>query len=116
MSGLGALNQRRRRRRTNSLTYVVPKSPLEKFLPFLNLGLCAILIVSGILAARGGGAGDEDEGGDSRHSQTASQFGWLGLGNLPAIVYGVVIVAKMVMASVDPEKELNALRYGYKGA
>lgn len=108
-SGLGALNQRRRRRRTNSVSFAVPKSPLEKHLPYLNIGLCVILILSGVLAHRMGG--DEETRSHHRH-----QFGWLGLGNLPAIVYGVIVVAKMVMASVDPERELQKLRYEYKGA
>lgn len=108
-SGLGTLNQRRRRRRTNSLSYMVPKSPLEKHLPYLNIGLCGILILSGMLANRV--VGEED--GEIHHNH---QFGWLGLGNLPAIVYGVVIIAKMVMASVDPERELQKLKYEYKGA
>lgn len=110
-SGMGTLNQRRRRRRTNSLSYVVPKSPLEKHLPYLNIGLCVILILSGVLANRVVG---EDEDGKAHHSH--NHFGWLGLGNLPAIVYGVVIIAKMVMASVDPERELQKLKYEYKGA
>ncbi|CAN8103412.1 unnamed protein product [Discula destructiva] len=108
-SGLGTLNQMRRRRRTNSVSFVVPKSPLEKHLPYLNVGLCVILILSGILANRVGG--DEESRSHHRH-----HFGWLGLGNLPAIVYGVVLIAKMVMASVDPERELQRLRYDYKGA
>lgn len=111
-SGLGALNQMRQRRRTNSLMYETPKSPLEKHLPFLNIGLCIILIMSGVLANR---AGNEDEG-RSHDTHRHSQFGWLGLGNLPALVYAVVMIAKMVMASVDPERELGALKYGYKGA
>lgn len=88
--------------------FVVPKSPLEKHLPYLNVGLCVILILSGVLANR---VGEEDSGRSHRH-----QFGWLGLGNLPAMVYGVILVAKMVMASVDPESELQKLRYEYKGA
>jgi hypothetical protein len=32
------------------------------------------------------------------------------------VVYGVVLLAKMVMASVDPESELSGLKYQYKGA
>jgi hypothetical protein len=40
----------------------------------------------------------------------------IGLGNLPAIIYAVVLAAKMVMASVDPEMELGGLKYEYKGA
>lgn len=78
-------------------------SPLEAWLPYLNLGLCAVLVAMGLVAgARGRGA----EG----------WAGILGLGNLPALVYGVVLAAKMVMASVDPERELAGLRYQYKGA
>lgn len=34
---------------------------------------------------------------------------------LPALVYGVVLVVKVVMGSVDVG-ELEGLRYGYKGA
>lgn len=120
LSGLGALDRRRRRRRrsrANSLTHEAPKSPLERHLPFLNMALCAILILFGLSAARGenqsGGGGDDDE--SQRHSHHHN-FGWLGLGNLPALVYVVTIIAKVVMASVDPERELAALKYGYKGA
>lgn len=113
---MGALDQvRRYRRRRSSLTssgpgHAVPKTPLERWLPYLNMGLCAILVVSGLLAGRGGG----EEASVPR--QRRDQYGLLGLGNLPAIVYAVVILAKVVMASVDPERELAALRYGYKGA
>lgn len=49
-------------------------------------------------------------------STEKASFGHVGLGNLPAIVYIVVLVAKVVMGSVDPEKELAALKYGFKGA
>lgn len=113
-SGLGTLDRRRRRRRrTNSLTYEVPKSPLERHLPFLNMGLCAILILFGLNAAH---AESEHNPGDHDAHVNHHNFGWLGLGNLPAIVYAVVIIAKVVMASVDPERELAALKYGYKGA
>lgn len=116
-SGLGTLDQRRRRRRrsrANSLSYEVPKGPLEKHLPFLNMGLCAILILYGLSAARGEGSGGGSDGTES--PPHTHHFGWLGLGNLPAIVYIVVIIAKVVMASVDPERELAALKYDYKGA
>jgi hypothetical protein len=41
---------------------------------------------------------------------------WVGFGWLPAVVYGVVLLAKVIMGSVDPEAELGGLRYGYKGA
>lgn len=43
-------------------------------------------------------------------------FGWIGMGNLPAIVFGVVVASKALMASVDPEAELGSLKYDYKGA
>ncbi|KAG8160106.1 hypothetical protein KVR01_009642 [Diaporthe batatas] len=103
-SGISTLSQRRRRRRRASSFSVAPqKSPLEKHLPLLNVGLCAVLVLYGLLVRRRGD-------GASEH------FGWLGLGNLPAIVYTVVIVAKLLMANVDPERELTALRYDYKGA
>ncbi|KAI1136661.1 hypothetical protein F5Y05DRAFT_390481 [Hypoxylon sp. FL0543] len=77
------------------------RSPLEKYLPYLNLGICAVLVLTGLLS-----------------KSTASQRHWghVGLSNLPALVYGVVLVAKMVMGSVDPERDLGALRYEYKGA
>ena len=40
----------------------------------------------------------------------------LSLGNLPAVVLLVVFASKAVMGSVDPERELGALKYEYKGA
>lgn len=77
------------------------RSPLEKYLPYLNLGICAVLVMAGFL---------------SKSSASQGHWGHVGLSNLPAIVYGVVLVAKMVMGSVDPERDLGALRYEYKGA
>lgn len=41
---------------------------------------------------------------------------WWGFGWLPAGVYAVVLLAKWVMGSVDPEGALGGLRYGFKGA
>lgn len=76
-------------------------SPLARYLPYLNLGLCGVLVLTGLLTKSGASQG---------------HWGHVGLNNLPAIVYGVVLVAKMVMGSVDPERELSALRYEYKGA
>jgi hypothetical protein len=38
------------------------------------------------------------------------------LGALPGVVYAVVVGAKVMMAEVDPERELTKLKYGYKGA
>ncbi|KAK2010324.1 hypothetical protein LZ32DRAFT_516774, partial [Colletotrichum eremochloae] len=71
------------------------KSPLETYLPYLNLGLCIMLVLTGFVTRSG-----------ERHA-----FGYVGLGNLPAIVYAVTLVAKVIMGSVDPEKELAALKY-----
>ncbi|KAL7926494.1 hypothetical protein ACQKWADRAFT_280484 [Trichoderma austrokoningii] len=76
------------------------RSPLEKILPYLNLGLASLLILMGLVR------GDERGGG----------FGWVSMGNIPALVYSVVLTAKVVMAGVDPERDLGSLRYGYKGA
>ncbi|KUI58743.1 hypothetical protein VP1G_06023 [Cytospora mali] len=108
--GIESLNERRRRRRrsSSSFNFVRQKSPLEMYLPYLNVGLCVVLVLYGLLARRGGSS---ESGGE-----VSQQFGLLGLGNLTAIVYGVVIVAKLVMASVDPERELASLKYEFKGA
>ncbi|KAI1210332.1 uncharacterized protein F4807DRAFT_60824 [Annulohypoxylon truncatum] len=76
-------------------------SPLARYLPYLNVGLCAVLVVAGLVTRSGASQG---------------HWGHVGLNNLPAIVYGVVLLAKMVMGSVDPERELSALKYEYKGA
>ncbi|KAL6824413.1 hypothetical protein J3E69DRAFT_290802 [Trichoderma sp. SZMC 28015] len=76
------------------------RSPLERTLPYLNLGLVVLLILMGLVR------GDERGGG----------FGWVSMGNVPGLVYSVAITAKIVMAGVDPEKELTGLKYGYKGA
>ncbi|KAK8025155.1 hypothetical protein PG990_002978 [Apiospora arundinis] len=76
------------------------KSPLEVFMPYLNAGLCCVLILTGFVSK----------------AHAPQQWGHVGLGNLPAVVYAVVLLAKMVMGSVDPEEELGALKYDYKGA
>jgi hypothetical protein len=89
-------------RRLSSFSYTGDhRSPLERWLPYLNVGLCVVLV----------GLGQVTGGSDK-----ASGTGLIGLGTLPALVYGVVLIAKMLMASVDPERELTALRYEYKGA
>lgn len=94
----------RRRSRASSFSYVpgATRSPLETWLPYLNLGLCGVLVVIGILTSARNGEGRK--GG----SVLADL--------LPAVVYAVVLAAKMVMAGVDPERELGGLRYRYKGA
>ncbi len=80
-------------------------SPLLQHLPLLNLGLCVLLLLSLFLAS---GSGVPDS------PRTATPYRLLG--SLPAAVYGLVIVSKVTMAGVDPERELNRLRYEYKGA
>ena len=71
---------------------VMVRSPLEVWLPWLNLGLGVATGLLGLVK------------------------GWQSLGWLPGLLYAVVLVAKVVMASVDPESELSSLKYGYKGA
>ncbi|KAJ1338004.1 hypothetical protein MN608_00862 [Microdochium nivale] len=107
MGGLG-IAARRKRRRSSASSFAVwfpsQKTPLELYLPYLNAGLSIALVL--MSAAR------------SFSSSKGSSLSWgdFGLGNLPAIVYAVVLLAKVVMGSVDPEKELSALRYQYMGA
>ncbi|KAK3372826.1 hypothetical protein B0T24DRAFT_621413 [Lasiosphaeria ovina] len=95
------------RRLGGTTTAAAPRSPLETFLPYLNAGLCAVVAALGVL-------------GRYRAAAAAAEpTAWelvLGLGSLPALVFAVVVVAKVVMAGVDPERELDALRYEYKGA
>lgn len=69
------------------------------YLPYLNLGLGVVLILMAWAVGR-----------------VDAKAVWTGMGYLPLLIYGVVLTAKMVMGSVDPEKELTALRYEYKGA
>lgn len=88
----------------------VAGGPLALWLPYLNLGLCAVLVLAGLVTPSGassGGAGD---------AATSGSWGHVGLNNLPAVVYVVVLAAKMVMGGVDPERELSGLKYDYKGA
>ncbi|KAI8965010.1 hypothetical protein F5Y11DRAFT_344975 [Daldinia sp. FL1419] len=79
-------------------------SPLATYLPYLNIVLCAVLVLAGLVSKPGASG------------EGLQQWGHVGLSNLPAVVYGVVIVAKIVMGGVDPERDLSALRYEYKGA
>lgn len=71
--------------------------PLRDYLPYLNLGLGTVLALLGMVFR-----GRED---------VRWGFGWL-----PLVVYGIVLLAKVVMGSVDPEAELGGLRYEFKGA
>ncbi|RDA87199.1 hypothetical protein CP532_2520 [Ophiocordyceps camponoti-leonardi (nom. inval.)] len=76
------------------------KSPLETYLPSLNAVAAALLVLMGFLSDR----------------RAQGSLAWIGAGNLPAIIYLAVLLAKYVMAGVDPEGELSALKYNYKGA
>jgi hypothetical protein len=91
-----------RRRRASSFSVAAHagfhRTPLETWLPYLNLGLCGVLFALGILKSAKNGSGS------------------LIIDLLPGVVYAVVLAAKMVMGEVDPEGELGGLRYEYKGA
>ncbi|KAI1112772.1 hypothetical protein F5Y14DRAFT_249711 [Nemania sp. NC0429] len=104
---MGANARRRRRASTGSQFFWAQqhnRSPLEKHLPVLNLAICGLLVLAGLLSPR-------------RSAAAAQQYwGHVGLANLPALIYVVVLVAKMLMGSIDPERELSSLRYEYKGA
>ncbi|KAI1471819.1 uncharacterized protein F4812DRAFT_194545 [Daldinia caldariorum] len=80
-------------------------SPLTTYLPYLNITLCVVLVLAGLVSKPGASAREQPQ-----------QWGHVGLSNLPAVVYAVVIAAKIVMGGVDPERDLSALRYEYKGA
>ncbi|KAM3450702.1 hypothetical protein MY3296_005856 [Beauveria thailandica] len=88
-----------------------PRGPLDRTLPWLNVLLATLLAFWGAAvaykASRFGGAGT---------GTGIGPLAWPIMCNLPAGVYVVVLLAKVVMAGVDPEKELSALRYNYKGA
>ncbi|PKS12148.1 hypothetical protein jhhlp_001446 [Lomentospora prolificans] len=71
-------------------------SPLLTWLPYLNIALASVLVLTGLVATAG-----------------SLPFS---LACLPALVYGLVLASKIVMAGVDPESELRELKYDYKGA
>lgn len=85
-----------RRRRRSLLPadspYAPPEGPLLTFLPYMNAFLALLVLLSGWLGGKG-----------------PPYY-------LPTLVYGAVLIAKVVMAGVDVEGELGGLRYGYKGA
>ena len=106
VTGIAVLDRKKSATRTNKtqrqkdqLGFGAAQSPLEIYLPYLNLGLVVLLALMGLVT-----------------KSDAPSFGFIGMGNLPVVVYGVVLLAKMVMASVDPESELSGLKYQYKGA
>ncbi|KAK0651279.1 hypothetical protein B0T16DRAFT_489317 [Cercophora newfieldiana] len=80
--------------------------PLLEYLPYLNVGLSVVVAVAGFLNYYRFSEGEDE----------AMFLGFARLGNLPLLINVVVIVAKMIMAGVDPERELSELRYEYKGA
>ena len=73
------------------------ESPIKQYLPYLNLGLCGVLVVAGMVV------------------RMKRDVIWVGFGNIPAAVYLIVLLVKSVMGSVDVG-ELEGLKYGYKGA
>lgn len=95
-TGLAPLDERQSRGTDERRSpFELGSSPAQKYLPYLNLGLATVILLLSLV--RGGGA-----------------FAVL-QGCLPALVYGVVVAAKLVMAGVDPS-ELRGLKYDYKGA
>jgi len=78
---------------------VIEKGPLQLYLPYLNAALVALLALAGFVGQRVG----------KREGEAL----WFAL--LPGVVYGIVVVAKAIMGSVDVG-ELEGLKYGYKGA
>jgi hypothetical protein len=123
-----AMTQPRRRRAAGSSSagllgsaadYPGAKSPLARHLPWLNVALAALALLTGLLEERartgqavGGGGGNGSGGGGGSSAGVSPGL----LGALPGVVYAVVVGAKVVMAGVDPERELGGLKYGYKGA
>lgn len=71
--------------------------PVRTYLPYLNVILSATLALLG-LVFRG------------------REMVWWGFSWLPGAVYVVILSVKFFMGSVNPEAELRALRYEFKGA
>ncbi|KAM3074236.1 hypothetical protein ACMFMG_002940 [Clarireedia jacksonii] len=90
------------RTRTRTLPVSSSSGPLQIYLPPLNILLSATLGLLGSLA--------------KAKARSQGSILWFGFEWVPAGIYAVVVAAKMVMGSVDPEEELKGLRYGYKGA
>jgi hypothetical protein len=97
------------RRRDGLLAGPLPgeggRTPLQQHLPWLNVGLAALALLTGLLER-------VKIGGQAASTGVSPLL----LGALPGVVYAVVVGAKVMMAEVDPERELTKLKYGYKGA
>lgn len=76
------------------------RGPIEDYLPYLNAILGLLLCFVGLVH-------DYKSGWEENL--------WFRYGTLPGAVYLIVLVAKVVMGSVDVE-ELEELKYNYKGA
>lgn len=88
-------------------------SPLDANLPYLNALLCLLLAFwGGAVAYKASHFDEAPPPMRSLHGPLA----WPVMCNLPAFVYALVLVAKVLMAGVDPERELSGLRYDYRGA
>ncbi|KAI1005411.1 hypothetical protein K3495_g2805 [Podosphaera aphanis] len=72
--------------------------PLVHYLPYLNMVVCATQAVLGA----------------AKHHRGAEL--WVGFSWLPSVIYGAVLLAKWMMSDVDPARDLNGLRYEFKGA
>ncbi|PQE30352.1 Histone acetyltransferase protein [Rutstroemia sp. NJR-2017a WRK4] len=102
ISILDSLNSKTQSKTQAHLPVLSSDGPLQTYLPYLNIALSAILGVLGSLV--------------KAKIQAQGMVLWTGFEWVPGGIYAVVIVAKLVMGSVDPEEELRGLRYGYKGA
>ncbi|ESZ91681.1 hypothetical protein SBOR_7938 [Sclerotinia borealis F-4128] len=85
----------------------VDNGPLLTYLPTLNLLLSLILGILGTILKSKSRA---------RIADADINIWWTGFEWLPLGIYAVVLLAKTVMGSVNPEEELGSLKYGYKGA
>jgi hypothetical protein len=82
---------------THLLRQIQNHGPIQLYLPYLNIALCVVLGLLGTVF--------KDK-----------EMLWWGFEWLPAGVYAAVLVAKVVMGSVNPEVELEDLKYRFKGA
>ncbi|KAI6250173.1 hypothetical protein HI914_01366 [Erysiphe necator] len=74
------------------------EGPIKQILPYLNVGLCISSAILGTLVEKKVGGLE------------------YGLCFIPIINYGAVLITACLMGSINPEQELNTLKYKYKGA